>query len=81
MARDAITFLESLGLDRIDLLGFSLGSFVAQEVVLMRPDLVRRLVLASSAPRGADGMHGWAPDVIAAVGQRSRGLVHGCGAH
>jgi len=69
MARDAITFLESLGLDRIDLLGFSLGSFVAQEVVLMRPDLVRRLVLASSAPRGADGMHGWAPEVIAAVGQ------------
>jgi pimeloyl-ACP methyl ester carboxylesterase len=52
MARDAITFLESLGLDRIDLLGFSLGSFVAQEVVLMRPDLVRRLVL-HRLPRAA----------------------------
>jgi pimeloyl-ACP methyl ester carboxylesterase len=69
MAHDAITFLEALDLDRIDLLGFSLGSFVAQEVVLIRPDLVQRLILASSAPRGADGMHGWAPDVIAAVGQ------------
>jgi pimeloyl-ACP methyl ester carboxylesterase len=69
MAHDAITFFEALDLDRIDLLGFSLGSFVAQEIVLVRPNLVRRLVLASSAPRGADGMHGWAPDVIAAVGQ------------
>jgi pimeloyl-ACP methyl ester carboxylesterase len=69
MAHDAITFLEALDLDRIDLLGFSLGSFGAQEVVLIRPDLVRRLVLASSTPRGADGMHGWAPDVIAAVGK------------
>jgi len=53
---------------RVDLLGFSLGSFVAQEVALIRPDLLRRVVLASSAPQGAAGMHGWAPDVIGAVG-------------
>ena len=36
----------------------------------MRPALVRRLVLASSAPQGAAGMHGWAKYVIDAVGQR-----------
>jgi pimeloyl-ACP methyl ester carboxylesterase len=68
MARDAISFLQAIGLDSIDLLGFSIGSFVAQEIALIRPALVRRLVLASSAPRGAAGMHGWAPEVIGAVG-------------
>ena len=69
MAHDAIAFLEAMDLQEVDLLGFSLGSFVAQEVVLIRPDLVRRMVLASSAPQGAAGMHGWAPEVIGAVGQ------------
>jgi pimeloyl-ACP methyl ester carboxylesterase len=70
MAHDAIAFLDATDLRRVDLLGFSLGSFVAQELALIRPDLLRRLVLASSAPQGAAGMHGWAPEVIAAVGGR-----------
>jgi pimeloyl-ACP methyl ester carboxylesterase len=70
MAHDAIAFLDALNLERVDLLGFSLGSFVAQEIALIRPDLLRRLVLASSAPQGAAGMHGWAPAVIEAVGGR-----------
>jgi pimeloyl-ACP methyl ester carboxylesterase len=69
MARDAIAFIEALSLQRVDLLGFSLGSFVAQEIALIRPDLLRRVVVASSAPQGAAGMHGWAPEVIGAVGQ------------
>jgi pimeloyl-ACP methyl ester carboxylesterase len=68
MAHDAIAFLEALDLRRVDLLGFSIGSFVAQEIALIRPDLLRRVVLASSAPQGAAGMHGWAPEVIGAVG-------------
>ena len=68
MAHDAIAFLEAMNLQQVDLLGFSLGSFVAQEIALIRPDLLRRVVLASSAPQGASGMHGWAPEVIAAVG-------------
>ena len=69
MARDALAFLDAMGFDQVDLVGFSLGSFVAQEITLIRPSAVRRLVLASSAPQGAAGMHGWAPDVIGAVGQ------------
>jgi pimeloyl-ACP methyl ester carboxylesterase len=69
MAHDAIAFLEAMEFQRIDLLGFSIGSFVAQEIALIRPDLLRRVVLASSAPQGAAGMHGWAPEVIGAVGQ------------
>ena len=68
MAHDAVAFLVAMELERVDLLGFSIGSFVAQEVALIRPDLLRRIVLASSAPQGADGMHGWAPEVIGAVG-------------
>jgi pimeloyl-ACP methyl ester carboxylesterase len=68
MANDAIAFIEALDLDRIDLLGFSIGSFIAQEIALIRPNLLRRVVLASSAPQGAAGMHGWAPEVIGAVG-------------
>ena len=70
MAHDAIAFVDALGLERIDLLGFSIGSFVAQEIALIRPDLPRRLVLASAAPQGAPGMRGWAPEVIAEVGGR-----------
>ncbi|MFY9928118.1 MAG: alpha/beta fold hydrolase, partial [Streptosporangiaceae bacterium] len=69
MAHDAIAFLTALELRHADILGFSIGSFVAQEIALIRPDLVRRLILASSAPRGAAGMHGWAPEVIGAVGR------------
>ncbi|MEU8265159.1 alpha/beta hydrolase [Micromonospora sp. NPDC048999] len=69
MAHDAIAFITALGIDQTDLLGFSIGSFVAQQVALIRPAIVRRLVLASAAPQGAAGMHGWAPDVIGAVGR------------
>jgi pimeloyl-ACP methyl ester carboxylesterase len=68
MARDAIAFITALGLGQADILGFSIGSFVAQEIALIRPAIVRRLVLASSAPAGAAGMHGWAPQVTDAVG-------------
>ncbi len=68
MARDAIAFLDAMGFGQADILGFSIGSFVAQEIALIRPGLVRRLILASSAPQGAADMHGWAPDVIGAIG-------------
>jgi pimeloyl-ACP methyl ester carboxylesterase len=68
MADDAIAFLGALEIDRADILGFSIGSFVGQEIALTRPALVRRLILASSAPQGAAGMHGWAADVIGAIG-------------
>jgi len=69
MARDALAFLAVMGFSRADLLGFSIGSFVAQQIALVRSAIVRRLVLASAAPQGAAGMHGWAPEVIEAVGR------------
>jgi pimeloyl-ACP methyl ester carboxylesterase len=68
MARDALAFMAAMRFSEADLLGFSIGSFVAQQIALVRPAIVRRLVLASSAPQGAAGMHGWAPEVIGAIG-------------
>jgi pimeloyl-ACP methyl ester carboxylesterase len=68
MAYDAIAFIAARELTQVDLLGFSIGSFVAQQIALTRPALVRRLILASAAPQGAAGMHGWAPQVIGAIG-------------
>ena len=70
MARDALAFLAAMGISQADLLGFSIGSFVAQQITLTRPAITRRLVLASAAPQGAAGMHGWAPEVIGAIGTR-----------
>src|SRR6516165_5905672 len=49
MARDAIAFLAAMEFGQADLLGFSIGSFVAQQIALIRPAIARRLVLASSA--------------------------------
>ena len=76
MARDAIAFLAAMEFSQVDLLGFSIGSFVAQQIALVRPAIVRRLVLASSAPKGAAGMHGWAPEVIGAIGTPKPGPRH-----
>jgi pimeloyl-ACP methyl ester carboxylesterase len=56
MGRDAIAFIRALGLKKVDLLGFSLGGGVAQMVALQAPDLVRRMVLAGTGPRGGGGI-------------------------
>jgi pimeloyl-ACP methyl ester carboxylesterase len=63
MAYDALSFLEALGLKQIDILGFSMGGFVAQELTLIRPQLVRRLVLAGTGPQGGHG-HDYSDDVF-----------------
>lgn len=75
MARDLLAFLDALGLTSIDLLGFSLGGFVAQEVALIRPDLVRRLILAATGPQGGPNMHGWRKDIADAVRKDAPGAA------
>jgi pimeloyl-ACP methyl ester carboxylesterase len=65
MTRDVLRFVDALGLREIDLLGFSLGGYIAQELVLVRPRLVRRIVLAGTAPQGAPKIHRWSDDVYA----------------
>ena len=56
MAADAIDFIRALGHDKVDLFGFSLGGAVAQLVALQAPDLVRRMVLSGTGPRGGGGI-------------------------
>jgi pimeloyl-ACP methyl ester carboxylesterase len=56
MAEDAIAFIHALGLAEVDLLGFSLGGFIAQVIAAREPHLVRRLVLAGTGPAGFKGV-------------------------
>lgn len=56
MADDAITFIKAKGHSQVDLLGFSLGGMVAQEIVLKEPALVRKMVLAGTGPAGGEGI-------------------------
>jgi len=63
MARHVGTFISALGLKQVDLLGFSLGGFVAQQAVLEYPDVIRRVVLAGTGPQGGEGMDGFTPKV------------------
>jgi pimeloyl-ACP methyl ester carboxylesterase len=54
MAANAIAFIRALGLFKVDILGFSIGGMVSQEIVLQAPDLARKLILVGTGPRGAD---------------------------
>src|SRR5262245_57975559 len=74
MARDAIAFLDAMGIDRVDLLGYSLGGMVAQEIALLRPRVVRRIVLAGTGPRGGQQMHGWTFDIERIANTADNGL-------
>lgn len=54
MADDAASFVQALGLDKIDVLGFSLGGFQALDLTWRHPNLVRKLMLLGTGPRGGD---------------------------
>ena len=58
MAKNAEAFIDVLGLRQIDLLGFSIGGMVAQQIVVDRPELVRKLILIGTAPRNHDAGNG-----------------------
>ena len=51
MGANAIAFIKALGLTKVDVLGFSIGGMVAQEITAQAPDLVRRLILVGTGPR------------------------------
>jgi pimeloyl-ACP methyl ester carboxylesterase len=69
MARDAASLLDALGLEHVDLFGFSMGGYVAQQIVVERPELVRRLILVGTGPRGGEGMAQLAPDTAPLFGK------------
>src|SRR2546421_2552106 len=56
MAKDAITFIKAMGFERVDLFGFSMGGMIAQEIVLMEPQLVRKMISAGRGPAGGEGI-------------------------
>jgi pimeloyl-ACP methyl ester carboxylesterase len=62
MGANAVAFIKALGLTKVDVLGFSIGGFVAQEIALQVPELVRRLVLVGTGPRGGEGMATLTPE-------------------
>src|SRR3981189_1263766 len=62
MAGNAIAFIGALGLAKVDVLGFSIGGFVAQEIAGQAPGLVRKLVLVGTGPRGGEGMANLTPE-------------------
>ena len=56
MANDAIAVIRTLGFQKVDLLGFSLGGFVAQDIALKAPEIVRKLILTGTGPAGGQGI-------------------------
>ncbi|HYV95031.1 MAG TPA: alpha/beta hydrolase [Chitinophagales bacterium] len=63
MTQDAIKIIAALGINRCDLLGFSLGGFIAQIIAVVRPDLVRKIILVGTAPQGTKVLHSF-PQLI-----------------
>jgi len=70
MAANAATFIRALGLTQVDVLGFSLGGLVAQELALAEPELVRRLILLGTGPRSGEGMASLTPEAQPTFGAR-----------
>ncbi|GAB3398546.1 alpha/beta hydrolase [Schumannella luteola] len=68
LADHAADLIRALDLGVVDVLGFSIGGHTAQELVLRHPELVRRLIIAGSKPRGGES-EGTAPDVIDVAGR------------
>jgi pimeloyl-ACP methyl ester carboxylesterase len=69
MARHAASLIDALGLKQVDLFGFSMGGYVAQQIAVDRPELVRRIVLVGTGPRGGEGMGQLDPDVAPLFGK------------
>jgi len=65
IAATALSFIDALELKEIDLLGFSMGSFVAQQITIERPELVHKLVIVGSGPRGGVDLATFSPEVWA----------------
>jgi len=74
MGANAIAFIRALELTKVDVLGFSIGGMVAQEIAIQAPDLVRRLILVGTGPRGADMAASKSAEIFAATYQHPEDL-------
>lgn len=62
MAANAAAFIEALGLKQVDVLGFSMGGLIAQELAITKPRLVRKVILVGTGPRSGEGMASLTPE-------------------
>jgi len=70
MTKDAVDFIKALDVDRFDVLGFSLGGFIAQYLGVKYAEMVRKIIIVGSAPQGAKVLEGF-NDLIAKGSQLS----------
>ncbi|MBN3764064.1 alpha/beta hydrolase [Burkholderia sp. Ac-20365] len=62
MAANAAAFIEALGLAQVDVLGFSMGGLIAQQLAIAKPQLVRKVILVGTGPRSGEGMETLTPE-------------------
>lgn len=63
MTEDALAFIQALGIRKFDILGFSLGGFIAQQLAIAQPDLIRKIIMVGTAPQGALALYSF-PQLI-----------------
>ncbi|WP_104013064.1 alpha/beta fold hydrolase [Burkholderia anthinoferrum] len=65
MAQHVLHFVDALSIDRLHILGFSLGGFLAQDIAIARPQQVERMILSGTAPEGGEGAGMDRPELLA----------------
>ncbi|GGB02557.1 alpha/beta fold hydrolase [Puia dinghuensis] len=63
MAKTAVSIITALGITKCDLLGFSLGGFIAQTIAITHPQLFRKILLIGTAPQGTLALHSF-PELV-----------------
>lgn len=66
MAKGAVAFIKALGYTKVNLMGFSMGAFITQQIVLTEPALVNKIILTGVGPKGSEGLSNL-PDILAAT--------------
>ncbi|MGG7663823.1 alpha/beta fold hydrolase [Dyadobacter sp. BHUBP1] len=66
MATDAVAFIKAMGFTKVDLMGFSMGGFITQQILLTEPSLVHKAILTGTGPKGSEGLANL-PNIIAST--------------
>ncbi|PSL24018.1 alpha/beta fold hydrolase [Chitinophaga ginsengisoli] len=70
MAKGAVTFIKALGYNKVNLMGFSMGGFITQQVALTEPGLLNKIVLTGTGPKGSEGLSNL-PNILASAANLS----------